>query len=81
MKRLLRCFVCVLVSFVAVYLSGYGNIMNDTTPSLAAAAFIGGVVVLSILVILLLEMYLYFKEKINELSEQINKLIKKDKTE
>ena len=35
MKRALRIFICCLVSFIAVYLSGYGNLMNDISESLA----------------------------------------------
>ncbi len=76
MKRVLRFLLCCAVSFAVVYLSGYGNLMNDLSDSLVAVTLIGAVIVLSILVFLLLEMYLSFKSKIEELSSRIDELEK-----
>lgn len=77
MKRTIRILLCVLISFITVYLSGYGNLMNDISESLAVTTFIGAVVVLAILFSLLLEMYLCFKNKINELTKRIDELEQK----
>ncbi len=74
MKRTLRFLICVFLSFAIVYFSGYGNLMNDISESLAITSFIGAVIVLSAIIILLLEMFLYFKNKINELSKRIDEL-------
>ncbi len=79
MKRALRFLLCVVVSFIVVYLSGYGNLMNDISESLAITSFVGAVIVLSLLAILLLEMYLSFKNKINELSKRIDELVQNKK--
>ena len=76
MKRVLRYLLCLVISFLVVYLSGYGNLMNDLSDSLVAVTFIGAVIVLSILAFLLLEMYLSFKNKIGELSNRIEELEK-----
>ena len=51
--------------------------MNDISESLAATTFIGAVVVWAILFSLLLEMYLCFKSKINELTKRIDELEQK----
>ena len=77
MKRTIRILLCIIISFITVYLSGYGNLMNDISESLAATTFIGAVVVLAILFSLLLEMYLCFKSKINELTKRIDELEQK----
>ena len=77
MKRTIRILLCVLISFITVYLSGYGNLMNDISESLAVTTFIGAVVVLAILFSLLLEMYLCFKSKIKELTKRIDELEQK----
>lgn len=77
MKRTIRILLCIIISFITVYLSGYGNLMNDISESLAATTFIGAVVVLAILFSLLLKMYLCFKSKINELTKRIDELEQK----
>ncbi len=74
MKRVLRFLICFVSSFAALYLSGYGNLMNDISPSLVATTFIGSVLVLSVVVTLVWETYLNCKNKINELSYRIEKL-------
>ncbi len=74
MKRILRFLLCVVLSFIIVYLSGYENLMNHISPSLATVTFIGAVIVVSIFAFLLLEVYLMFKWRINDLSKRIDEL-------
>ena len=74
MKRALRILICCLISLALVYLSGYGNLMNDISESLAVTTFIGAVIVLSIILILPLEIYVYFKNKFNNLTKRIEEL-------
>ena len=81
MKRVIRFFVCCIISFVVVYLSGYGNLMNDISESLAITTLLGAVLVLSILVFLVIEMYLNFKNKISQLSKRIDELENKKDAE
>lgn len=81
MKRALSALICFVVSFIIVYLSGYGNLMNDISESLAITTFIGAVLVLSIILILLWEMHLSLKGKINDLSKRIEELEEKSRTE
>lgn len=77
MKRTIRILLCILISFAIVYVSGYGNLMNDISESLATTTFIGAVIVLAVLVTLILEMYLSFKSKIHELTKRIDELEQK----
>ncbi len=81
MGKILRFFVCCIVSFVVVYLSGYGNLMNDLTDSLVVTTFCGASIVLSIVLFLILEIYLSNKHKINELTKRIDELENKKITE
>ena len=74
MGKILRFFVCCIVSFVVVYLSGYGNLMNDLTDSLVITTFCGASIVLSIVLFLIWELYLSNKRKINELTKRIDEL-------
>ena len=74
MKRALRILICYFVSFIAVYLSGYGNLMNDISESLAVITFFGAVFVLSIIFVLIWEMYLGFRNKISNLTKRIEEL-------
>ena len=81
MVKIFRFFVCCVVSFAVVYLSGYGNLMNDIAESLAVTAFCGASIVLSIVLFLILEIYLSNKHKINELTKRIDELENKKFTE
>ena len=74
MKRALRILICYFVSFIAVYVSGYENLMNDISESLAVATFLGAVFVLSIIFVLIWEMYLGFRNKISNLTKRIEEL-------
>ena len=78
MKRVLRILICCLVSVIVVYFSGYGNLMDDISESLAVTTFIGAVLVLSMVLILLLECYLNLKNKISKLSKRIDELEEKN---
>ncbi len=78
MKRALRSVICLAISFAVVWLSGYGNLMNDISESLAVTAFLGAVLVLAILSFLVWEMYLHFRDAIRELKERIEQLEKKE---
>ena len=78
MKRVLRILICCLVSVIVVYFSGYGNLMDDISESLAVTTFIGAVLVLSMVLILLLECYLNLKNKISMLSKRIDELEEKN---
>ena len=79
MMKILRFLVCFLVSFAAVYLGGYGNLVNDVSPPLAVYTFLGVVIVLSIITFLLWEMYLSLKAQISELSSRVVELEEKNK--
>ena len=79
MKRVLRILICCLVSVIVVYFSGYGNLMDDISESLAVTTFIGAVLVLSMVLILLLECYLNLKNKISKLSKRIDELEEKNR--
>lgn len=81
MKRALRIFISLIASFVCVYLSGYGNLMNDISESSAVTAFFGAVLVLTLLTALLWELYLSLKGKISELTKRIEKLEEKNREE
>ena len=81
MKRALRISVCLIVSFIVVLLSGYGNLMNDISESLAVTTFLGAMLVLSIFLVLLWELFLSFHVKINELAKRIEELEEKNNAE
>lgn len=81
MKRALRICICLIVSFIVVLLSGYGNLMNDISESLAVTTFLGTMLVLSIFLVLLWELFLSFQVKINELAKRIEELEEKNNAE
>jgi hypothetical protein len=78
MKRALRLVACLAISFVVVWLSGYGNVMNDISESLAVTAFLGAVLVLTMLVFGMWEMYWHFRGTVRELKERIEQLENKE---
>lgn len=65
--KALRFLISYFVSGVAVYFSGYGNLMNNVMPDVAARTFFCTALVLAIVVALVWEMYL----KIIDLSKRI----------
>ena len=74
MKKVVRFLICYIVSCGAVYLSGYGNLMNEISPSLATTTFLFSALVLSVIAFLMLELYLSHKSKISELSARVERL-------
>ena len=72
--RALRFLVSYLVSGVAVYLSGYGNLMEDVMPDVAARTFLLSTLVIAVIVMLIWEMYLGFRNRINDLTKRIEEL-------
>lgn len=74
MNRFLRFLTCLASSFVAVWISGYGNLMNAISESLAITAFLGAVFVLGLLFFLLWEVRLGYKKEIKRLSSRIEAL-------
>ena len=77
MNKFLRFLICYLVSFAALYLSGYGNLMGDIAESLAVTTFLGSALILAIFAFLLWEIYLGFKTKIAVLTKRIEELEQK----
>lgn len=74
MKKIIRFLLCYVISFLALYLSGYVNLMDHVSPSLATTTFFLSALVLAVITAFILEMYLSFKTEINELSERVDKL-------
>ena len=79
--KILRFIVCFLISLALVFLSGYGNTIDDISESLAITTFFGAVLVLTIIIFLLLEMFLSFKTKIDKLSRRIDELENKNNSD
>lgn len=74
MKKVVRFLICYIVSCGAVYLGGYGNLMNDISESLAYTTFFASALVLSVIAFLMLELYLSHKSKISELTARVERL-------
>lgn len=70
----LRFLISYLVSGMAVYLSGYGNLMEDVMPDVATRIFLLSTLVIAVIVMLIWEMYLRFRNKINDLIKRIEEL-------
>ena len=76
MKGFVRFLICCCASIAAVYLSGYGNLTDGISDSLAASTLIGASLILSAIVFLLWEGYLMFSRKNSELEKRISELEK-----
>ena len=74
MKKIVRFFISYIISAIALYLSGYGNLMNSISESMAVTTFLFSALVLAVIVTLIWEMHLSFKTKIQQLSERIEAL-------
>ena len=74
MYKILRFLLCYAVAFVALYISGYKNLMNDISESLALTTFFLTALVLGVIAFLMLEMYLGFKTKVEKLNARITAL-------
>ncbi|MBQ7378293.1 MAG: hypothetical protein IJW70_01285 [Clostridia bacterium] len=68
--KVLRFVISYFVSAVAVYFSGYGNLMDNVMPDVAARTFFCTALVLAIAVALVWEMYL----KMIDLSKRIKEI-------
>ena len=75
MKRLLRILLCIVASFVGLYLSGFGWLMADmTNESRMIWLFFGTSLLLATVFVLPWESYLYGKAERQELSERVSEL-------
>ena len=74
MMKVVRFFICFMISFAIVSLSGYGNLMNDISDSLAATTFIATILIITIFLSVLVEIYLNLRNKINSLTKRIEEL-------
>ncbi len=75
MKKILIFVLCLILTAVAVYISGFPNLVNDVSPSLAAASFFGVSLLLTAIIFTIVTMYL----KIKHLSDRLAKLEEKQK--
>lgn len=53
MKRFFRYLIAYAISLILVFLSGYGNLMENISESLAVTSFIGATVILSLIIFVL----------------------------
>ncbi len=75
MKRVLRILLCIVASFAALYLTGFGWLMSDmTNGSRIVWLFLGASLLFATIFDLLWEMYLHNKQENQELSERIDEL-------
>ncbi|MBQ9151210.1 MAG: hypothetical protein IJX72_03080 [Clostridia bacterium] len=75
MKRVLRILLCIVASFAALYLTGFGWLMADmTNGSHIVWLFLGTSLLLATVFTLLWELYLHNKQENRELSERIDEL-------
>ena len=72
--RSLRFLISYLVSGVALYLSGYGNLMEGVMPDVATRIFLLSTLVIAVIVIFIWEIYLGFNKRINDLTKRIDEL-------
>ena len=89
MKRLLRILLCLVASFAALYLTGFGWLMSHMeNESQIVWLFLGTSLLVATVFVLLWEMYLHSKqealdlsERIDELEAEIRRLKKKDESD
>ena len=75
MKRVLRILLCVVASFAALYLTGFGWLMSDmTNGSRIVWLFLGASLLFATIFVLLWELYLHGKQENQELSERVDEL-------
>lgn len=73
--KILRYALCFFIAFFGVYLGGVVNLVNNDIPeSMAISSFFGVVVLVSLIIYGLLEMYLNFKKKIDDLVWRVEQL-------
>ncbi len=75
MKRVLRILLCIVASFAALYLTGFGWLMSEMeNESQIVWLFLGASLLLATVFVLLWELYLHNKQENQELSERIDEL-------
>ena len=75
MKRLLRILLCYIASFAALYLSGFGWLMESmTNESRIVWLFLSASLLVATGFLLLWELYLHTKRETTELTERIDTL-------
>ncbi len=74
MKRFFRYLIAYAISLILVFLSGYGNLMENISESLAVTSFIGATVILSLIIFVLIEMYIKTKSLSKRIKEIESKL-------
>lgn len=79
MYRALRFLISYLVSCFAVYLSGFGALLDDVIPGMAATIFLLFSLIIAVIIFFIWEMYLKFKDKIENLTKRIEELEEKAK--
>lgn len=72
--RVLRFTASYLISFAAISLSGYGELMECVHPDAVPRIFLLSVLVIAVIVTLIWEMHLGNKNKIKELEARISEL-------
>ena len=75
MKRVLRILLCIVASFAALYLTGFGWLMSDiANGSRIVWLFLGTSLLLATVFTLLWELYLHDKQENQELSARVSEL-------
>ena len=78
MKHILKFFACLLISFLAIDISGYRNLLNNISESLAVTSYLGTVFVLTVIIFVIWELYSENKAKIDQLNKRIDELERKN---
>ena len=81
MKKILRFLICYAVSLIALYISGYGNLVNDISESLAVTSFLLSALIIAVITALIWEIHLNCKNKMQELSNALTSLKQKTKNQ
>ncbi len=77
MKKVLLFVICYILTAVTVFFSGFGNLLNDMSESLAVATYLGFSLLLCVLVFAIVILFL----KVRRLNDRIAELEKTDRTE
>ena len=75
---LIRFILSYLVSCAALYLAGYGNLMNNMSESLAVTTFLFTAIIPAVLATMILTGNANLKNKIKSLEKRIDQLENKD---
>lgn len=72
--KILRYALCFIVSYFGLYLSGFPNLVSDLHPNTATWSAFGAAFIVSLIVFAILEMYLNFKKKFDDLARRVEQL-------